>query len=443
MELPNYGEVYTVLNGRYALMECLAESASGNIYRGRDLDKIRDNGLASQVLIHVLPPTLALSVHSIFQQIQQACAGLSATAGVLPACAYGEDAATAYIVLESPVCAGTQSLSRASNPRAASGVVVAQRLVSLLKRHALPKQLDPALLLSTPEQQVYVLATAFSPAIQALVQVKQYGVSAVGQHYLRRLSVGVSLAALMVFSAVTAHALMKQVAPANSASLNSPISSLPVAPPPSAQPRAVQMPVSASKPASADTGRVAEPQPSPAPLEKVVTPKAAPATLASATQPAPVQPPVISKAAAPVTEAVLQPAVKAKPAAVVEATLPEPAPLMEQVVVVDDTPAQINNTIQQAYRALQAGQLSDAPQGALRFARELRELAPEHPQVARLGQEITAAYLRHIRAALQAHDLEEVARLLPVTRQLIAEFQLGHLEAAQQVLENKLVELNG
>lgn len=441
MELPNYGEAYTILNGRYVLMECLAESASGKIYRGRDLDKIRDHALESQVLIHVLPSTLTLSAQNVFQQIQQACEGLSMTAGVLPACAYAEYAATAYIVLESPACVGTQSLSRVTNPRAVSWGRAARRLTPLLKHHVVPKQVDPALLLSTPEQQVYVLATAFSPALQVLAQAKQQGASMAGQRYLRRFSIGGAVAAFMVFSAVTANALMKQTAPASNAPPMQASSALPAVPPPlPAQPQAPQAMASVAKPAPVAVQRVAKPKPPHAQAAALQTdvPKTT-----TATQPPAVKQPVSSKTPRPAPKTEVQPAVKAKPATIVEASIPEPAPLMEQVVVVDDMPAQIDTAIQQAYSALQAGRLSDAPQGALRFTRELRQLAPQHPQVARLGQEITAAYLRHIRAALQARDLEEVARLLPVTRQLIAEFQLGHLEAAQQVLENKLVELNG
>lgn len=457
MELPNYGEAYTVLSGRYALMECLAESASGKLYRGRDLDKIRDHALVSQVLIHVLPATLALSAQNVFQQIQQACAGLSTTAGILPAYAYGKDAATAYIVLESPTCAGTQSLSRTTTPHTAQRSIAPQRLARWLKQHALPQHLDPALLLSTPKQQLYVLATALTPAIQALTQTQQGGESVAGQRYLRRLSIGASVAALMVFSAVTAHALMKQTAPVSSHTPSQTSSTLPaVPPPPVAQPPVQQPTVSTAKPEPvaakhvvqskpADT-KVAKPkeavEPNP-PVAKVVKPKAVEPKVATTSQTPPVKQPVESKA--PPTSATVvpeQPAVKAKPITATETTLPEPEPIIKQVVV-DDTAVQIDNAIQQAYRALHAGRLSDAPQGALRFTRELRGLAPQHPQVARLGQEITAAYLRHIRAALQAHDLPQVARLLPVTRQLIAEFKLTNLEAAQQVLENKLVELNG
>ncbi|MFN3786129.1 MAG: hypothetical protein ACK4RS_04750 [Thiothrix sp.] len=446
MELLNYGGTYVVLNGRYALMECLAESTSGKIYRGYDLDKIRDNGLASQVLIHVLPAMLAASAHRIFQQIQQAYEGLSTRAGVLPACAYGDDAATAYIVLEGPECAGTHSLSRETNPRAASWRVAAQRLAPLIKRHALPKQVDPALLLSTPEQRVYVLATAFSPALQALVQTEKHAACAARQYHLRRLAIGVSSAALMAFGAVTAHALMQQVAPANK-TVDPATSILPVMPSPVAKTVSTpvestplptpQRPAVAVKPPPVRQAVVVKPVPSQQAVEMRATPTA---TVSKPTQPAR---PVVSKAASAVTEAVVQPAVKVQPAVAEEATLPEPAPIVAQVVIEDDASVRIDSAIQQAYDALAAGRLNDAPQGALRFTRELRGLAPQHPQVARLGQEITAAYLRHIRAALQVHDLQQVERLLPVTRKLIAEFQLENLEAAQQVLENKLVELNG
>jgi hypothetical protein len=89
-----------------------------------------------------------------------------------------------------------------------------------------------------------------------------------------------------------------------------------------------------------------------------------------------------------------------------------------------------------------AGHLGDDGSGALHFARQLREQSPQHPQVARLGQEITAAYLRQVRVALQADDIAAAAALLPTTRQLIAEFALPNLSPAQQVLEEKTAQLN-
>jgi hypothetical protein len=99
----------------------------------------------------------------------------------------------------------------------------------------------------------------------------------------------------------------------------------------------------------------------------------------------------------------------------------------------------IDTLIGQAYTALHAGNLG-ANDGALYFTRQLRGQAAQHPQVTRLGQEITATHLRQIRVALQTNR-RTAAQLLPMTRQLIEEFGLDNLLPAQQVLEDKTAEL--
>jgi hypothetical protein len=103
------------------------------------------------------------------------------------------------------------------------------------------------------------------------------------------------------------------------------------------------------------------------------------------------------------------------------------------------TASSIDTLIGQAYIALHAGNLG-ANDGALYFTRQLRGQAAQHPQVTRLGQEITATHLRQIRVALQTNR-RTAAQLLPMTRQLIEEFGLDNLLPAQQVLEDKTAEL--
>ena len=91
-----------ILNNRYALLECLAVSGVGKIYRGRDLQQVKEQGQESRILIHVLPAmTPALPLDAMFQQMAEARQRIAAP-WILAPVTYGQDEGTAYFILESP-----------------------------------------------------------------------------------------------------------------------------------------------------------------------------------------------------------------------------------------------------------------------------------------------------------------------------------------------------
>lgn len=106
---------YRVLNGRYALLECLATATVGEIYRGRDLELIATHGRDSQVLIHIFPnKSLHTPPHQLFTQLEKRYQSIGSDA-ILPVIDYGMDAETPFMVLQSPnessivSCAATAS----------------------------------------------------------------------------------------------------------------------------------------------------------------------------------------------------------------------------------------------------------------------------------------------------------------------------------------------
>ena len=48
------GMGYKILDERYALLECLAVSGIGEIYRGRDLELAQTEAKPSRILIHLI-----------------------------------------------------------------------------------------------------------------------------------------------------------------------------------------------------------------------------------------------------------------------------------------------------------------------------------------------------------------------------------------------------
>lgn len=396
-----------ILDNRYALLECLAVSGVGKIYRGRDLQQVKEQGQESRILIHVLPAmTPALPLDAMFQQMAEARQRIAAPWILAPA-TYGQDEGTAYFILESPPKWGLNSLISQADANNPVWQTTLRQLQPLVKQKYLETYTDPALLLSISSQEVYLLATALSPLIQMLQS--RPSIRSIVPRKPRRAAVAGSVFALTIFSAVAANAIMKQP----TVMVSAPAVSIPAAQP-SPKVRLAPIPqteMSSDRPvAERDAGQR---------LDGNIT--------LLAEQPRQVEP------------------VTAKPAqkdvAVQETTLTEPKQEPIDTPQPSSVPDSIDGTIQQAYAAMRAGRLGTGD-GALHFTRQLRGQSPQHPQVARLGQEIAAAYLRQVRVALQAGRLAEAGDLLPVSRQLIQEFGLGNLEPAQQVLEERVAQLN-
>lgn len=413
-----------ILGNRYVLLECLAVSGVGKIYRGRDLEQVKAQGKESRILVHVLPTvTPDLPLDSMFQHMSEARQRIAAP-WILAPLTYGQDEDTAYFILESPDKWGLRSLSTQADTNNPFWRSAMHQLQPLVKQGYLETQTDPALLLGLAKLEVFLLATALSPQIQMLQSHPV--IRSVTPRKSRRVVVAGSLLALSVCSAVAASAILKQPAVAV------PPLPLPLAPQASApKVRLAAMPmteITADVPAGGwyagkaqHTENIALPEPTPKASNRL-TEKTA----------------ITDKASKPVIQP--KPEIQPPPAAMQAATA---ATVTTTPVTEQATPATgVDGLIQQAYTAMQSGHLGDSNGGALAVTRQLRGQSPQHPQVSRLGQEIAAAYLRQIRVALQADNLAEAGRLLPTTRQLIDEFGLGNLEPAQQVLEQRVAQLN-
>lgn len=413
-----------ILDNRYVLLECLAVSGIGKIYRGRDLEQVKAQGKESCILVHVLPAvTPALPLDSMFQHMSEARQRIAAP-WILAPLTYGQDEGTAYFILESPDKWGLRSLSTqadANNPFWRSAM---HQLQPLVKQGYLETQTDPALLLGLAKLEVFLLATALSPQIQRLQSHPV--IRSVTPRKSQRVAVAGSLLALSVCSAVAASAILKQ-------------STVAVPPPPA--PFATQASTPKVRLAAIPMTEIT----ADVPADGWYAGKAQHTENIALPEPAPKASSKLTETTA-VTDKTRKPAIQPEP----EVQSPPPAAIQAATVATVATtpvteqaaPTGVDGLIQQAYAAMQDGHLGDSNGGALAFTRQLRGQSPQHPQVARLGQEIAAAYLRQIRGALQADNLTAAGRLLPTTRQLIDEFGLNNLEPAQQVLEQRVAQLN-
>ena len=409
----NHSGKHLILSNRYALLGCIAVSAAGKVYRGRDLEQVKHQGLESRVLIHVLPTTTATwSLDTMFQHMCKTYQRVGMP-WVLETLAYGQDEELAYFVLQSPDSWELQSLLSQSEIPQRCYRLTRQQINPLVKQGYLDAQIDPALLLCAGKASLYLLATAFAPEIQALEKRATHHQLMPRKHLGQALMTGGLLTLFGVFTAVAGNAVMK-------------LNTVTPPPPPTAQLAAPRV-VLASLPSTAVT--------------TVAVTQLDQATPAVALDASPIEQ---QRPVAVVLEKKVVPPPVSK---VVSPPVPEPV-IAEPVVIPETTPppiaaeySGIDELIQRAYAAMEVGNLG-ASDGALHFARQLRAQAPQHPQVARLGQEITAAHLRQVRVALQTNDLEQAAQLLPMTRQLIQEFGLNNLIPAQQVLEDKTAELS-
>ncbi|EIJ34952.1 hypothetical protein [Thiothrix nivea] len=424
---------HVILENRYVLLECLAVSGVGKVYRGRDLEQIKAKGLESRILIHVLPVTPnALPLDMMFQQMLGVCQHLEVS-WILKPQAYGQDGNLAYFVLESPEKWGLFSLLSRTNRKDPVWQAAMQRLQPLVKQQHLGTNTDPALLLGVSAEEIYLLPTAFSPLVQVLGG--QEGFRRVIHHGKHKAAVvvGSVLGLSTIFSAVAANAIFQQKeavvveavlpAPAPQTQIPVRVAAIPAT-------DRVDSPVTGMQATLKDEALslVGEP-----PLASTMT-----------------QPPAKPDKAMSPSEGAMQKTVPPPPepkqqlplianANKASRVIPEPASVQEAP---HQPPNGVDGLIQQAYAAMGAGRLDVGKAGALYYARQLRALSPQHPQVARLGQEISAAYLRQVRAALQSGNLAAAGQWLPLTRQLIQEFGLTNLEPAQQVLEEKVAQLN-
>lgn len=403
---------HLVLNNRYALLSCIAVSGAGKIYRGRDLEQVKNQGLESRILIHVLPNEASTwALDALFQHISITSQRL-ALPWIITPLAYGHDNGQAYVVLESPDTWEVQSLLAQAGQPSACQRNASKNLKPLIKKQYLDEHIDPALLLCVAGTDVHILATALSPQVQ---QLEKRGTHRVipRKHVSHALMTGSLLALFGIFTAVAGNAVLETVATpypvfATDHQPSEPLQLAALAPTATAS----VLPINSGQQMYRDTPLI-EIAPPPVNKSHPVTEK---------------------KDAKPVSAKTLD-----KKPSVVASAIPKQSPPPQEIIApADDS---IDSLIAQAYAAMDAGNLGRSGQSALHFTRQLRGKSPQHPQVARLGQEITAAYLRQVRVALQTQDLAAAEEILPLSRELIQEFSLNHLERAQRVLEDKTLEL--
>lgn len=162
------GMGYKILDGRYALLECLAVSGLGEVYRGRDLELTQTNGAYSLVLIHLLPVgVMGQSDLENLQALRQTIHSLRQE-WVLPMIAQGNTGERVYFVLGYPSSRGVHSLVSLSGNRSPSQQQIDRQLAPLVRQGLLRKKIDSALILSLPNRSLCLLGTALLPSVQAL-----------------------------------------------------------------------------------------------------------------------------------------------------------------------------------------------------------------------------------------------------------------------------------
>lgn len=97
--------------------------------------------------------------------------------------------------------------------------------------------------------------------------------------------------------------------------------------------------------------------------------------------------------------------------------------------------------VKKAYQALQANRLDEqANRGAVYFIRLIDRIDHGNPQIIRLAREISYQLHQQVRVALVQGDSEQASQKLWRAGRIIKEFNLVHLNPAQEILEHKLVE---
>ena len=159
---------HKILDERYALLECLAVSAMGEIYRGRDLELAQTEDSPSRILIHLLPRGYQLTNRAAKFAKAQALTQSVNKSWTLPLLAQGQTDNRSYFVLQSPEGLGAQSVMSLPSQQLPSTSKLAQQFAGLVKAKQLPEVLDSALLLILPNNNPYLLATAFIPELHTL-----------------------------------------------------------------------------------------------------------------------------------------------------------------------------------------------------------------------------------------------------------------------------------
>lgn len=447
-----------VLGGRYALLECLVNSNIGQVYRGRDLEQIQSYGIESRILVHVLPDTChEQPLDALFQQMLATHQHLNVD-WVMPPMAYGEVDGERFVVLQCPPAASVHALTDLSGHVTTLPTQAKHTLKRLHKAGFVSKHINPALLYLSVTQQVYVLATALLPAIQA-IPYKIPGMSL----RQRRLNFLLGCFGLSIFATVSAAAgsyLLHEEMDAAHTKITASVAddNMPDTTPPLQLAMINTEPLPNVRSDWSNSDRISitnNTASAPAPmLMSALEVKPTPSILSAK----PMRIPINATTKPTVQAAVLRPVPKAeapqsktdtkKDKAVKEqATLtpvmaaPTPVvaapPVMEMpTVTAQPEDSSIEALASNAEQAIAQDNLSKARQ----YTDAIRAQSHLHPYVKRLSHTIVGHYHEQVRAALQARDPERAGDLLHNAKATIKEFNLTTANSAQQVLEHKVAQ---
>lgn len=479
------GMGHKILDARYVLLECLAVSAMGEIYRGRDLELVQTEDSPSRILIHLLPRDYHLTNRAAkFAKAQELTQSVNKL-WILPLLAQGQTDNRFYFVLQSPEGLGAQSVMSLPSQQLPSTSKLAQQFAGLVKTQQLPEVLDSALLLTLPNNNLYLLATAFIPELHRL-RARHTGLRLYKPTTLKRT---VALMGIMAI-ALSTFAVEYRAKPKSSStqttekpilgSLSSPkillaqpelaAHDIPIKNPNLALPLALEEPLPAIEPAlvalSSQAIKAAENQPTNTniglgkPLKKLEFIEFKPIKEKTATTTKPEEKPKLVIAKPKATETV--PAVKTESTAqtVAQASIKASSPIVNGGAIyhtasVETTPVThlkklsnsapptltINDLIERANRALDEGNFNQK-NGVLFYTRQIKMRDHLHPQVERLGRSVVMYQHQIVRSMLKKKEFQHAYSLLNNSKSLIQEFNLKSLNSAQQLLEHKSNQTN-
>lgn len=472
------GMGYRILDERYALLECLAVSGIGEIYRGRDLELAQTENTPSRILIHLLPSQYKLPTLVASAQQAQALSGTLNKAWLLPILAQGDTGDRQYFVLQSPEGLGAHSLMSLPSQQLPSLSKLMQQFGSLVKHQQLPETLDSAFLISLPNQKLYLLATALIEPLQAL-RAHHTGLNIYKRPTLKR---AFALSSIMVIAVSTFaveyrnHSSSYVPIKPTSVPLNSPqfllgeaeaaahdrsvqteLLTLPLAlqePLPKLEPILVK--IGSADSTTNQAKKLTETTNNPkatTQLELVEMTRANSAKMPVAPKSTDKKPEEKPKALTKTKEmlaantSIITNQTPVTPPLEVQANHNEaiyytanintnPVVAQPKKTLTPPPELSINELIERANHALDLQNFS-TKNGVLFYARQIRIRDHLHPQVERLGRFVVMHQHEVVRNMLKANELTPAQQLLGSSKNLIQEFNLKSLNSAQQVLEHK------
>lgn len=477
------GMGYKILDERYALLECLAVSGLGEIYRGRDLELAQTENSPSRILIHLLPnqPNLG-DLGTSLEQAQQLTKKLNKP-WILPILAQGKLGDRPYFVLQGPDSLGAHSLMSLPSQQLPQLNKLTQQFGSLVKAKQLPEMLDSALIITLPNQSLYLLATAFIQPLHAL-RAAHTGLTLSKRPTLKPalalsgiMAIAVStfaveyrdhtprhLSAQVVSTPLASPQILLEQAEAATHDRPVPteILALPLAlqePPPQLEPALVQLgsakPATTAKPVDKITTTTEvksvgnlKPNETPKLTEKTLISK--PTSKSVEEQPKSIKnkevnsiillPSQPSTQVVPSIEAIETklPTLTSPPSQIIDS---KPVAALSKKIITPAPELSLEELIERANKALELRNFS-TKNGVLFYVRQIKIRDHLHSQVERLGRFTVMHYHELTRNFLKLNEPTQAQQLLINSKSLIQEFNLKSLNSAQQVLEHKSNQYN-